>query len=280
MIRIGFYLPVDFDREELRESIEAMYPAPRDRDGYRLYYPVSSRLFEHQVISSNCHSFGSSSAGDDRGIDESTSYNGKVEEIYKFWIFRESPIIRFCEETTLVVSLGRGDQKTSYREEPYLFLSISTANPGFMSRDSYEHCMLTPDGFTFHELADLEQSFAASRFVGEFLRRLSAKVSDETLEHISLAFDISEQNNLLADYVDNDEVPGFSLKRVKRWPVSIVKVIDLVDALSSASFEPTIINLFKEAAQKERPRTDLIINHVRSYLRGTEELPLPALIIS
>jgi hypothetical protein len=133
------------------------------------------------------------------------------------------------------------------------------------------------EGLTFHELADLQFCTTASHFVGELLNRLTAVVNDDMLTHVSMTFDRSEHENLIADYEVAPAEAGFpAMTTIKRQATPITRVVALVNAFTDPIYRPTIISLFGESKQEDKPRTDKVISQAKAFLRYTETEPLPA----
>lgn len=277
LIEVTLQLPIEFDRQKIREIIESMYPAPKDERGDRLYSPNSSSLFSHESVVLDQTVFQSSTAGDEREVSEKASHKGRQKDVYTFDLFRGSPVVTLQERDFLHVIL-KGKGKTDHETGTNLILSISVAQYAFQSRKGYRWCMLSRDGLTFHELDDLIQSRAASRFAGELLRRLQPNIIDDMLTDVSLAFDWRDHNNLIARYIEQGEFMGRMQYSVKTLPSSISRVIDLADAFGSNTYDPTILYLFAEATQEDKPKSFQVINHVRAYLRNQEEMPLPSFL--
>jgi len=276
LLRIEFALPIEADRQKLRDIIENMYPAPESEAGSPLYYPIIIRsLFIHRIVRTDCQGFFSLDAGKSRKPDLFVSYKGRIEDTYEFSISGNTPVVRLTEESKLVVKKG-GSGMVQF-SEPYLRLSILTASPSFAPRDSYEHLLVDRDGLTFHELADLQYCSAAMHFVSTLLKRLELSVSDEMIDSVSLTFDSAEQNNLIADYKDFPAERGFpTCSTFTRVRTSIPLIIALADAFSSTTYEPTVASLFREASLESKPRTSEVIRVARSFLRGEGVESLPA----
>lgn len=279
MLRVKFLLPPsDQSREELVELIEGMYPAPRDADGRHMYSPSTFDLFTRKTIVASCNFYGSTSAGDQRKLDEKRSYAGMIEELFHFHIFRDAPIVRLAEGSMLVITLGKDGKPPSHKVEPFLSLEISTACPEFMDRNSYEHCMVSSEGFTFHELADLQFCQESSLFVAEMLRRLEHKLNDNMLQEVSLVFDISSGANLLMDYVVGEDPIGERPVTEKKRKIPILKVAELAEAFGSDAYRSTIAHLFSEVPQRNKPKTEMVIQHTQAFLSGDKELPIPVFL--